>query len=481
MCSMIIKFLNELHPTPPPSSPSQVWIRTRLKPIFGLCYLPWTMALVHSLRMPAAANENSDLGIPPPGMQAEWSGSDVPLEMCIWAGIQLLRLFFSNPADSHITLLHEDNAKASFWKGGSTSANATQHKYELLELFHNVPDFVPATFKDMMGSMFTVFETVLENIKIGHLSGAQTTATEGSTPRKWPPTVLSILEVIRLALPHCPSLAMAASNSPAFWEALVDECKWATDNMETDSALTGIESEDLYDDRPCPLLSIKTITLLIQNVNTTFIDSLHQNIHSSALIPYARTIYDLLLKFLIRVQTSPEKRTLDGMCFIVNGLCLSLFTAMPRDHPQHPRSLHRLHRAHSQLFTGGDFCGVYSVITRLTKSVAKCCSAACVATSETSAQKLRYCVQCEVMRYCSGTCQKAVWKYHKRVCKDLHTLKKEVLPRAERKNNPRSNLDGAFNVLLGFETEARRHGFTEERMKELVDELTPFLHFQAAE
>jgi hypothetical protein len=37
--------------------------------------------------------------------------------------------------------------------------------------------------------------------------------------------------------------------------------------------------------------------------------------------------------------------------------------------------------------------------------VAECCNATCAVTSESSAQRLRSCSQCGVMRYCSGPCQ----------------------------------------------------------------------------
>ncbi|KAJ7479272.1 hypothetical protein FB451DRAFT_1172387 [Mycena latifolia] len=71
--------------------------------------------------------------------------------------------------------------------------------------------------------------------------------------------------------------------------------------------------------------------------------------------------------------------------------------------------------------------------------------------------------------------QKATWKYHKAVCADLEILNTNVMLKllvGLRTQDVSASLD--------FEKEAKKHGFTEERTKEMSAELMPFCHFQSA-
>ncbi|KAJ7756189.1 hypothetical protein B0H16DRAFT_1538947 [Mycena metata] len=125
----------------------------------------------------------------------------------------------------------------------------------------------------------------------------------------------------------------------------------------------------------------------------------------------------------------PLRPALDDFSLAVMGAAITIITTLPKTHWQRPATLHPRLMAEAERRKGGDFSCVYSVIARLSESVAQCCNAACTTTSESSSQKLRYCAQCGVMRYCSQNCQRTAWRYHKLVCKDLDKLKKEPLRR----------------------------------------------------
>ncbi|KAJ6520618.1 hypothetical protein DFH09DRAFT_227974 [Mycena vulgaris] len=369
-----------------------------------------------------------------------------------------------------------------------------------LETIHDNDNFMRWTFKDMVGSIFLILASVMENLKVGHIRGAHAAARGQTDDDKWPSSTASIfprgpeeaiasfttlycltrassiLDFIRLALPHSPSLAAPAVNSPPFWNALLEELQRAVDKIDMDPRIIGIEPEsNNFEDGPPPTHSIQAIAMLIHTLLFTFTESLRQNIQSSALLPYARNIHDLLIKVLIRTDRSPSKAKLTEFSYFITSIGMTIVTTLPKNHPQHPRALHPVLLAYAQTLRGGDASTVYSVISHLTQSVAECCSATCSATSESSTQKLRHCAQCQVMRYCSGACQKAAWKYHKLVRRDLEKLKKEVLPQSSR--SPK----GPFGQFLReLEKEAARQGFTKQRMKELAAELAPFLHFQNA-
>ncbi|KAJ7192741.1 hypothetical protein GGX14DRAFT_479719 [Mycena pura] len=494
------------------------------------------MALV-----PTNSTELSTENDMPPGMPT--TGPDLSLQLKIWAFVQTLWPFLCDPANSPICAAsvhelfcrllsdpEEDTTKASvriLRTKHQEVLDATMHfvardrpalllwalemklndcqcdlTAPVLEIIHENGNAVPSTFKDMIGSIFVVLGDVMENVKVGRILGSHGAAALGQTEAgKWPSSTAAIfpagpaeaivsfarlyrltrspaiLDFIRLALPHCPSLASPALNNPEFVAALKDELERAVDNIETDRTICGTESEYVPGENPSPTRSIRTIAMVLQTLIVTFTESLRLDIQSSALIPSARGIHDLLLAVLIRIKRSPSKTKLSDFCFYVSGIALSLITALPKTHPQRPPTLHPVILEYAKLHNGGTFCSVYSVISRLTESVSQCCSATCAATSESSTQKLQYCGQCQVMRYCSGACQKNAWRYHKLVCKDLEKLKKEALPKVARVSKKGK---GFGKFLEAFEKEARKLGFTTERMTELSAELTPFLHFENA-
>ncbi|KAF8172792.1 hypothetical protein K438DRAFT_1851137 [Mycena galopus ATCC 62051] len=367
----------------------------------------------------------------------------------------------------------------------------------VLDMIHTDAD-ESWNYAHMIMSLFTVLELILETLKIGHVGGSQSVQGLAKDPEtaKWPVNTAAffpagpdkaimsftrlykstkmpaILDFIRVALPHCPSLASPAVNSAAFWEALLEELEWAADRLDTDPAIAG-NSTYIFEGRPPPGFSIRQIVMLIQALIFTFTDSLRQDIQTSCLMSYARSIYDVLLKVLIDFNRRPPTSTLNDLRFFVTGVAMTIITALPKNHPRRPQRLPAVLLSWAELHKGGDFSSVYSVISRLSESVAQCCNAACAVTSESSAQKLQYCAQCQVMRYCSGVCHKAAWKYHKLVCKDLGKLKKETLPRASRSNTG----GGSLPFLKHFGKEALKD-FSVKRMRELQAELVPFLHFE---
>ncbi|KAJ7042762.1 hypothetical protein C8F04DRAFT_1074664 [Mycena alexandri] len=321
---------------------------------------------------------------------------------------------------------------------------------------------------------------VLENVKVGHVTPSPREVQEPGNEGRWPSNTAaffptgtgdaivsftqlyrltkapSILGFIRVALQHCPSLAAPAVNSPAFWEALLQELGRAAHHLHEDSMLTGVDSAYSTEDGPPPLVSIRAIVTLFQALILTFTESLRQNIQSSSLMPYARPIYDILLKIFLEMKKWPLRPALDDFSLCVMGVAMTIITTLPKTHPQRPRTLHPILMAEAERKKGGDFSNVYSVIARLSESVAQCCNAACITTSESSSQKLRYCAQC------------GAWRYHKLV------LKKDVIPYASRQKKKSGNASHA-EFMQAFEKESLKQGITRERMKEISAELMPFL------
>ncbi|KAJ6618763.1 hypothetical protein B0H10DRAFT_2029060 [Mycena sp. CBHHK59/15] len=342
---------------------------------------------------------------------------------------------------------------------------------------------------------------MLSGPKIGHLLGAQSAAMENnSKTKKWPSNtevlfpagpeaaVVSfarlyrltksarILDFIRTIFPHCPSIAMPVAKVTLFWDAFVEGLQLAVDHLRTDPAMTGADPEQADSAQgTTPRNTVMAVAMFLSPFIGTYTESLRQNITSSCLMSHGRKIHDLLLKALFVAKDSPNQEDLATFCFLVAAMAVQVATVLPKH--QRPHRLHPLLLKYG-LVEGSSkahaFTEVFAVIGRVT-SVAQCCNAACAETSESSSQKLRYCARCRVMRYCSGTCQKTAWKYHKTVCKDLERLNRDVMPlfSGEATGQPGESLDE-------FEKEARKLGFTEDRMKEISAELMPFLHFQNA-
>ncbi|KAJ7481767.1 hypothetical protein FB451DRAFT_1237091 [Mycena latifolia] len=369
---------------------------------------------------------------------------------------------------------------------------------EVLQLVHDTDDYPPdleLSFSGMIESIFAILVGVVENgLKVGHVVGAQApTLDDNSTTTKWPSNTAAlfpagpeaavisfarlfrltrspiILHFMRISLPHCPSLAMPISESTSFWEAMVEGLRFAVDKLHEDPLFSRAHhvpnSAETNDSRSQHI--VKSFTMFLSSFIATFTESLrHKITSSSALAASGRKIYDLLLKVLLLAKPSPNQDALTTLCFLVAGMALCISNALPSR--QRPTRIHPVVRAYGSLQREGDnwaFTEVFGAMSRIASS---------------SVQKLRYCARCRLMRYCSGACQKAAWKYHKAVCADLETLNKKVMPKFPIGLRAPDVSASPGQCLVDFEKEAKKHGFTEERMKEMSAELMPFCHFQNA-
>ncbi|KAJ6511502.1 hypothetical protein C8R47DRAFT_1065056 [Mycena vitilis] len=355
--------------------------------------------------------------------------------------------------------------------------------YEVLQVIHDSDNgLAHMNFKGMISSIFSVLgRVVLNGLKVGHVAGVQSALSDDSTPKKWPANTAAlfpagpdeavvsfarlfrltqtaaILDYIRIVLPHSPSLAMSIFNSTLFWEVAVEQLEMAVENFD-------------------PAI-IRSFSVFLQVFVATVAECLRQNIASSpGLNSCGRKVHDLLVKFLVIAKASPNRDKLRSLCFLVAGMAMCVLNAIPAH--GRPRRRHPLIASSMLPYTpkAVAFTDVYAVLSRLT-SIAQCCNALCTETSESSAQRLRSCAKCRVMRYCSSACQKTAWKYHKIVCADIETLYLKVMQKLD---GPADTVDGSNPgaCLLDFEKKARKAGFSEERMKVLAAELTPFSHFQ---
>ncbi|KAF7326613.1 hypothetical protein MVEN_02598000 [Mycena venus] len=231
----------------------------------------------------------------------------------------------------------------------------------------------------MIMSLFFILQSVLENVKIGHVSGSQSTTQSEAKDletAKWPMNTAaffpagpeeatvsftrlyrltratSILDFIRVALPHCPSLVTPTVNNAALWEALLDELKWASDRLDTDPTIAGNSAYN-FENRPPPFVSIRQIEILVQTVVSTFTQSLRQNIQSSALMRYTRRVHDVLLKVLVDLKKRPPRSDLDTWGFVVAGIALSIVTTLPKNHTQRPTIPHPVLLAYAELNSQG--------------------------------------------------------------------------------------------------------------------------------
>ncbi|KAJ7093881.1 hypothetical protein B0H15DRAFT_947220 [Mycena belliarum] len=369
--------------------------------------------------------------------------------------------------------------------------------YEVLQLVHDNDDHLAdfeLSFKGMIESIFTVIAAVVFNgLKVGHVVGAQSpTARADSVTKKWPASTAAlfpagpeaavvsfarlyrltrsstILDFIRVTLPHCPSLALPISDSTLFWEAFVDGLQFAVDKFPEDPVLVRRTSHsaetDLDADGPAPRQLIRASTMFLSTFVATYTESLRNQIASSSLMNYARKIHDLLLKVLLLAKRSPNQDMLVTLCLLVSAMALCLGNALPRG--QRPARIHPVIKAYGRLQTEPQawaFADVFAAMGRIA-AVAQCCNAICAETSESSAQKLRYCARCRLMRYCSGACQKAAWKYHKTVCTDIDTLHKKVMTKF-RDSREVEDFGSPGQCLVDFEEEAKKtrvHGGAHE-------------------
>ncbi|KAJ7026576.1 hypothetical protein C8F04DRAFT_1125030 [Mycena alexandri] len=369
----------------------------------------------------------------------------------------------------------------------------------LLQLIHDSDNHLGDQLLSFTGLVSSIFETlgnvVLNGLKIGHVGGAMSASDNDSMTKKWPATTaalfpagpeaavlnfarlfkltksLAILDFTRILLRHCPSLALQISDCILFWEVMIEELQVAADNY-------CVPDDDQEPHAQSPHQTVRAFAMFLQEFVATFIGGICQKTTSSSLHSFGRKIYDLLLRVLLVAKSSPNQAKLETFCLFVAGAAGVTVKAVP--HNQRPRRIHPVVLLYANLGNqprAWAFTEVFSSISRIT-AVVKYCSATCTETSESSTQRLRYCARCKVMRYCSNSCQKAAWRYHKNVCVDLERLNEKVLPLF--KSSLSIDDGGAGQILTRFEREARKHGFTEDRMKEISAELTPFCHFQNA-
>ncbi|KAJ7198789.1 hypothetical protein GGX14DRAFT_665117 [Mycena pura] len=369
--------------------------------------------------------------------------------------------------------------------------------YEVLQLVHdNDNDVKDLTFKGWVSSVFTTLARItLHGLKVGHVVGGQPVA-KPDFGKKWPENAAAlfpagpeaavesfarffrstkspaILDFIRTILPHCPSLAVPISSSALLWEVLVEEGLQGA--VEDYGASFVINEDDEGEESSGPEHIIRAFAMFAHTFIATFTDSVRRKLASSVLASCGRRIHDLLLNVLLKCKDNPNQAKLETFCLIVAGLAISVVQAVPER--QRPRRIHPVIMAYAlqNQRSAREFVEVFGSLSRLT-AVAQCCNAGCMETSESSAQKLRYCARCRVMRYCSSSCQKTAWRYHKNVCTDVEALNTKVMPKIDSREDAG---DAGLEVLVKFEKEARKLGFTEDRMKELSKELMPFLHLQ---
>ncbi|KAJ7507386.1 hypothetical protein B0H11DRAFT_202507 [Mycena galericulata] len=384
---------------------------------------------------------------------------------------------------------------------------------EIVEVVHEADnDSAGRSFKGMIASIFTALAgVVLNGLKIGHVVGGTqmrtTESPETAAAKKWPANIATlfpagqdaavisfarlfrltgssaVLDYIRIVLPHCPSLAQAISESALFWEVAVERLQVAVDNFHEDPSLIGGDPDpETSAEMTGSHEVIKALVMFLTSFVPTFTETLRQKLSSSVpLMAHGCKLHDLFLKVLLLAKGSPKEDELAAFCFLVAGMALCVANPLPKH--QRPRRLHPLIRSYSRLQcepSAWAFTRVFVVLSQLA-AVAQCCRIGCAETSETSAQKLRYCARCRLMRYCSSGCQKAAWKEHKGICTDLQTLHTKVMPVFSDKSTSEwadveTGPTGRF--MQEFERKTRKLGFGEDRMKELSEELEPFCDFK---
>ncbi|KAJ7726911.1 hypothetical protein B0H16DRAFT_261345 [Mycena metata] len=301
----------------------------------------------------------------------------------------------------------------------------------LLQLIHDSDNHLEDQLLSFNGLVSSIFETlgnvVLNGLKIGHISGAMSASDSDSTTKKWPATTaalfpagpeaavlafaklfkltksLAILDFTRIILRHSPSLALQISDCTLFWEVVTEELEVAVDNYR-------VPDDDQGRHAQSPHQAVRAFAMFLQEFVATFIGAIGQNTASSSLRSFGRKIYDFLVRVLLVARSSPNQAKLETFCLFVAGAAGAAVKAIPHD--QRPRRIHPVIVLYGNLGNqprAWAFTEVFGAISRIT-AVVKCCSAICTETSESSAQRLRYCARCKFMRYCSNSCQKTAWR-----------------------------------------------------------------------
>ncbi|KAJ7730861.1 hypothetical protein DFH07DRAFT_848175 [Mycena maculata] len=338
-----------------------------------------------------------------------------------------------------------------------------------------------ARYKEAVWAIFAVLLAVVH--MVGHVPGAQLAVS-----RKWPTNTgdllpagaedavvsftalyrlskaATILHLVRVLLPHCPSLVRPLATSSPFWQASVDGLQSVVDQLHTNAGVSEIDLNEVATNTP--LDSFRAFLLLFQDLTTMLVSISQQNVVPAGLMPQARRIHDLFMTASLILASSPghdlEVHSTASLAASMARSCRNMLPMDQRpqivDGPQPPR--------YAQMPEGEGpqaFFGLFGFLSLLTSST-HCCSIGCPQTSETSL--LRKCTVCQVMRYCSTICQRDAWPTHKTVCKDLRKLNAIAALLYSSSTDP--------NKPQSFEIAARKQGFTDDRMKEIVAGVLPF-------
>ncbi|KAJ7475192.1 hypothetical protein B0H11DRAFT_2034471 [Mycena galericulata] len=342
-------------------------------------------------------------------------------------------------------------------------------------------NLIPGQFKDVINTIFAILGDILSNsLKFGNIPGPHAqnatkwpSSTAALTPMGASDAVLSfarlykstkanaIVLFLRIILRHCPSLAVPMAGSEPFWAALVGGLQVTVDELHADPAVSGIPSESEVD----------TLGALdaFQNFLSDFLTprpSARQDITSPSLafLPQARKIHDLLMKASHVLERSPnynaELQDIASFAAATANRCRGILPADQRppklQGPEAPIDVRVPEDEVSRAFFHS--LGLVHYLT--SNETSQCSGAKCTHTNETSPQPLKRCSQCQTVQYCSPACQKAAWRSHRSVCKDLGILRTIAMPLLYT-----STPDG--NIPHRFEVEARKAGFTDDRIKAL--------------
>ncbi|KAK7042230.1 hypothetical protein R3P38DRAFT_3447890 [Favolaschia claudopus] len=360
--------------------------------------------------------------------------------------------------------------------------------FEGLRKLHLANGDDPHPFKTTITLIFSALTSVVQSgLKTGHVL-----SQSAETSAKWPTSIaavfpagmaaaiqtftgfyritkaFSILEFVKELLPHYPPLADVIGNDVAFWKLLADELQVCADRLQQDALTGGTQASTLYS-------SLRAIV----NFNGTFVNTftLRQKLTiSSAPVLYAKKIHDALAKVFMVAKTSSDADQLSSFCLMAMGMAMAYInvdsTPICALHPVFLTERHRF-AGYAEMSAFGD---ILSVIQRLS-SHAQCCNSKCVQTSGSSAQKLRLCGGCHIMRYCSNECQRAAWSDHKKVCRDLGIIKPDydAVKGKMASMSGEQSLSVAPILLQEFKEKITRRGFSPGRMEEIRNSLVTLL------
>ncbi|KAK7042255.1 hypothetical protein R3P38DRAFT_2889392 [Favolaschia claudopus] len=346
------------------------------------------------------------------------------------------------------------------------------------------------TLQGVVNSVFGVLGMLFfDGFKVGHIVGGASATETDSATTKWPPNIsalfptgqedavlsftrlyrytrsYAVLNYIRNLLPHCPSLARPISECDLIWKVTIEFFEEAVNGFEGFTVAQDREYDDQWDERLWPEQTVRCFVMFVSSFISAWVERLGKDIAASGLAPHGRKVYSLFLKVLHVAHRHPDQVAQQVFAYCAAVTAGVVFMTVPR--PERPKRPHPLVTTYSGSRGGAYEETLYSV-SRLVNSV-QCCNPPCTQTSESCSKKLRYCSQCRLVRYCSTSCQKTAWKDHKTVCVDLEKLNRKIISKFDK-----DAIVTAGQLSEGsqhFEDECRKLGFTEDRMRELHEEV----------